>query len=241
MQFSITYVHHNCFILDSPTQTYLFDFPDDQHVPEGARELVTQAVAGKELAVFISHSHDDHLNGDLGSLTSGAKRVCYVVSDDVPDMRPDAVPDNGEVLVVEPDTSYEFNGLRIETLLSNDLGVAFLVEDAHLRLYYGGDLAKWIWKGASSREKEVTERFFKRAMLKVKEFRPHVAFSNVDGRLRNLAGGAEAYREAGANVFVPMHVFGQTGWLPLFKEQVGDTGGELFIYSNPGDRADFSF
>jgi L-ascorbate metabolism protein UlaG (beta-lactamase superfamily) len=239
MQIDITYIYHNCFILRTPGRAFLFDYPNDSHLPEGAEALVREAVMDRDLAVFISHSHEDHLNDDIVCITESAASVRYILSDDVEDMRPQAIPEGKDVLIVEPDETYEFGGLSIETLMSNDLGVAFLVEDGDFRFYFGGDLAKWIWKTATAKENEFTSSFFRAAMERVREFQPHVAFSNVDKRLENLAGGVEAYRQTGAKVFVPMHAFGDTSWLPDFRQTVGEVFTRLFIYAEPGDRTDF--
>lgn len=234
MQITVTYIHHNCFVMKAGTRTFLFDYPNDAHLPEGAGDLVRATVAGSDLAVFISHSHDDHLNDDLASVVNAAKRVCYVLSDDVEDMRPEAIP-SGEVLLVEPDETYEFDGMTIETLMSNDLGVAFMVRDGDFRFYYGGDLAKWVWESVSPREAVFTENFFRESMKRVRAFSPHVAFSNVDKRLPNLAGGDEACRMIGAPLFVPMHTFGNLDWLDDFTEWVGPTASRLFLYSASGE------
>lgn len=239
MQIDITYIHHNCFILRTPARAYLFDYPNDSHLPSGAEELVREGVRDLDLVVFISHSHDDHLNDDIVHMADTASSVRYVLSDDVEEMRPETVPHGKEVLVVEADETYEWEGMVIETLMSNDLGVAFLVQEGDFRFYFGGDLAKWIWKSASSKERAFTTSFFRAAMERVRGFQPHVAFSNVDKRLENLAGGAEAYRQTGAKVFVPMHTFGDTSWLPEFRETVGEVFTRLFIYTEPGDRAEF--
>lgn len=241
MQITITYIHHNCFVMATDDRTFLFDYPADTHLPDGAESRVRELVAGTDLAVFVSHSHEDHLNDDLVTMASLARSTRYILSDDVEDMRPDVIPGAGDVLVVEPDETYEFDGMIIDTLMSNDLGVAFLVKDGDFRFYYGGDLAKWIWKSAPDREQSATASFFRQAMETVQSFRPHVAFSNVDKRLENLAGGAEAYRETGAEVFVPMHTFGDTGYLPRFREQVGQGETRLFIYAKTGDAEAFSF
>ena len=235
MRVTITYIHHNCFGLRRGDQTFLFDYPGKSHLPDGAESLVQKFVAGTDLSVFISHSHDDHCNDDLVSMAATARQASHVLSDDVADMRPGAVPEGVGVLIVEPDETYAFNGMVVETLLSNDLGVAFLVEVDGLRLYYGGDLAKWIWKTASRQEAAFTTDFFRAAMDRVRAFRPHVAFCNVDRRLENLAGGVEAYRDCGAQVFVPMHAFGEPGWLKEFPDMVEAKGPQLFMYETMGD------
>jgi len=241
MKVELTYIHHNCFVLKTESRTFLFDYPNNSHLPDGAEDMVREAVAGTDLAVFISHGHDDHLNDDIISVASSAKSVCYVLSDDVEDMRPEVVPTEGDVLIVEPDECYEFEEMKIVTLMSNDLGVAFLVSDGEFRFYYGGDLAKWIWETASLQEAAFTEGFFGAAMDRAREFKPHVAFSNVDRRLPNLGGGDEACRLIQAPVFVPMHTFGNLDWLDGFRELVGDSPSELFVYSESGETSEFSF
>lgn len=240
MKINLTYIHHSSFVLQTGRRAFLFDYPGDAHLPDDAGDILRRAVAGTDLAVFVSHGHDDHFNDDLEAATSAAESVVYVLSDDIEEMRPAAIP-AGEVLIVEPDETYTFHGMTIETLLSNDLGVAFLVTDGDFRFYFGGDLAKWIWKSASASEATFTSKFFREAMERVHAFEPHVAFSNVDKRLENFAGGAEAYRETGARVFVPMHTFGDTAWLGDFRDSLGQDGAELFLYTAPGDSADFSF
>ncbi|EGB16363.1 hypothetical protein DND132_3160 [Pseudodesulfovibrio mercurii] len=241
MQCTITYIHHSAFLLRTDRRTCLFDYPENEHLPDGADDLVRKAVAGTDLTVFISHGHADHCNGDLASVTGTARQVRYVLSDDVADLRPEAVPDNGQVLLVEPDETYGFGGMLVGTTMSNDLGVAFLVEDRCFRFYYGGDLAEWIWPGAAPAETEFTRTFFRTAMERVRDFKPQVAFANVDPRLDNLAGGVEACRIIGAPVFVPMHAFGETSVLDGFTRTVEPGPSAVFRYARMGDSESFSF
>jgi L-ascorbate metabolism protein UlaG (beta-lactamase superfamily) len=241
MHCDITYIHHSSFILRTDKRAYFFDYPENEHLPEGADDLVRRTVAGTDLAVFISHGHADHLNNDLASVTGTAAKVRYVFSDDVEELRPEAVPGNGQVLMVEPDEAYGFGGMVIETLMSNDLGVAFLVEDGCLRFYYGGDLAEWIWPGATPAEAQFTERFFRTAMERVRDFKPQVAFANADPRLDNLAGGEAACRIIGAPLFVPMHTFGDTSVPAGLARRVEGGPSRLFLYGRMGDVESFSF
>ncbi|WP_272700872.1 MBL fold metallo-hydrolase [Desulfovibrio sp. Fe33] len=241
MQCEIIYIHHNAFVMRTDRRTFLFDYPEDEHLPEGAGDLVRRIVSGADLAVFISHGHGDHCNGNLGSVTGAAARVRYVISDDVGELRPEALPGNGETLLIEPDEARVFDGMAVETLMSNDLGVAFLVEDGGFRFYYGGDLAEWIWPGASSREAAFTERFFREAMERARDFRPHVAFADVDPRLDNLAGGLKARRIINASVFVPMHAFGDVSAFSVLAGDAESGGSRLFSYSGMGDSMQFYF
>lgn len=241
MQYTITYIHHSAFVLRTDRRTYLFDYPEKEHLPNGADGLVRDLVAGTDLAVFISHGHADHCNGDLASVTRTARQVRYVLSDDVAELRPEAVPGNGQVLLAEPDETYGFGGMIVETLMSNDLGVAFLVEDKCFRFYYGGDLAEWTWPGAARAEADFTRKFFQGNMEHARAFKPQVAFANVDPRLDNLAGGVEACRIIGAPVFVPMHTFGETAILDGFARTVEPEPSTVFRYAVMGDSEVFSF
>lgn len=241
MQCRITYIHHNCFVLAADTRTFLFDCPGDGHLPRGSRGYIRDAIAGTDLMVFVSHGHDDHLNRDLSGITASAASVSFVLSDDIEEMHPEVVPNNGPVRFVEPDETYAFAGLHIETLMSNDLGVAFLVSDGPFRFYYGGDLAEWIWETASPKEAEFTASYYRESLNRVRQFGPHVAFSNVDGRLANLAGGVEACQIIKPKVFVPMHTFGNVEWLDDFAGRLGPTETELFLYREIGQTAEFSF
>lgn len=236
MRGRITYVHHNCFVLRLGERTFLFDCPAAEHLPKRAAEALAAGIAGADLCVFVSHSHEDHFHQDLPGICAGAAQARYVLSDDVADLYPGAVPPGA--LVVEPDEGYDFAGLRIETLLSNDLGVAYLVEWEGLRLYYGGDLAAWTWDSASEAERAFTERFFHEALERVTRRPVDIAFSNVDGRLPNLAGGLDFVRTVRPGLFAPMHTFGRTAWLKTFAERLGPTDSQLFLYKKPGDGLD---
>jgi glyoxylase-like metal-dependent hydrolase (beta-lactamase superfamily II) len=240
MRVTITYIHHNCFVLRTPHRTFLFDYPGQAHLPDEADALVRRAVAGTRLAVFISHGHDDHMHHDLASVTTAAAEVVYVLSDDVTELRPEAVPGNGAVTIVEGEACYVVDDMDVQTLASNDLGVAYLVDDAGLRFFFGGDLAEWIWPGAPAREAAFTRDFFRRSMERARDFRPQVVFADTDPRLANLAGGPEACRIIGAPVFVPMHAFGDSAALAGFGDALGGCGSSLFLYGRSGDETEFT-
>lgn len=246
----LVHVLHNGFLVrlgeGGQARTLLFDYPADKHVPGDVRPraeaLVQEETRGADLVVLISHSHGDHCNPRLPELVAGARRTTWVLSDDVPDMVPEMVEglDPAHVLVVEPDEEYEFEGLRVATLMSNDLGVAFLLRVAGLTVYFGGDLALWDWPSATGPEIAFTRSFFSRALDRVRESGPvDLAFSNVDPRLDSLAGGPEFVDRVRPGLFAPMHTFGRNEVLTDFRERVAGTGVEVFVYSRCGDAAEY--
>lgn len=229
---SAVHLHHNCFALDMGAVVYLFDVPDSRHFPKACTPKLMATIANRRVIVFISHSHADHFNPDIVSLLNGAAHTRYVVSDDVVDLYPDAVPE--DTLVVEPDETYDWEGLRIETLMSNDLGVAFLIDGYGLRVYFGGDLANWNWDTLGDRGKRSTEAFFQKAIDRVRKWKPHVAFSNVDDRLPGLAGGVEFVQQVRPELFVPMHTFGKTGVIEKLMRYVTQSASRVFTYTECG-------
>jgi len=232
MRAEIIYIHHNCFVLGLGRKTFLFDYPDPSHLSQTASQEVIRRIEGTDLTVFISHCHADHFDPDIMHVTSNAARCSYVVSDDVPDMFPGSVPD--DALVVEPDQTYDFMGMRIETLESNDLGVAYLI-DAQARIYHGGDLADWAWGNLPPESLAAGRAFFRDALARLKDRAIDVAFVNLDARLPNLGGGLEFALAVRPLFFVPMHAFGDIAYLGDHRAAIEAMHVTPFIYRHTGD------
>lgn len=240
MEARITYIHHNCLFLGLGGRSFLFDLPSSAHLPAGAAALARRLAAGQDLIAVVSHSHEDHFDPGLAQALSSAARLRYIVSYDVPDMFPDALPDDPETtLVIEPDEPREFAGLRLEALESNDLGVALLMEVDGRTVYFGGDLADWSWPGQPEQARRFAQEFFSTALERLARRGVDLAFSNVDGRLPNLAGGPDFVRAVRPKVFVPMHTFGRTKVLARFISKLGRHESRIFAYEASGDQASF--
>lgn len=232
MRGRVTYIFHNCFLLDIGGRTLLFDCPEGKYLKRRAAEALSRKLEGRRVTAFVSHSHDDHFRQDLAVACAGAASADFVVSDDVAEMYPAAVPTGARV--VGPDEVYSFSGLVIETLMSNDLGVAYLVEVSGARVYFGGDLAAWVWETAAEAEQAFTAEFFTRALERIARRPVDIAFTNVDRRLANLAGGPEFARTVRPRLLVPMHAFGRTAWLKEARPLLTAGGSDVFIYDKPG-------
>ena len=71
---------------------------------------------------------------------------------------PDTAPENGAWSRL-PDSPALPPALSVRTLYSNDLGVAFLIQDGGASLYFAGDLNNWWWDGdAADRALETSYR-----------------------------------------------------------------------------------
>ena len=233
----IVYIYHNCFILKLDTRTFLFDCPSDEHLSPEVARLISSYIKNTDLAVFCSHSHDDHFNENLLTITEHAAKRAYVLSDDIADMFPGAVPEGS--CVVEPEQTYTLDGMTIRTLTSNDLGVAFLIAANGLNIYFAGDLANWIWPSMPPQAQDMAQSFFSDCLLTIGHEHIHIAFSNLDTRLENLAGGLEVVQTLQPDIFVPMHGFGDPAWMSKISSYLSKSSSPVFAYTKPGDALSF--
>ena len=234
MQAAITYVHHNCFVLDLDGRTLVFDYPSAEHRPPGARDVVRRALTGADAVVFFSHSHADHCSADILDLTGATDSAAMVLSFDVPEMVPEL--DVTGALVVDPDETVYVGDLTVDCLESNDLGVAFLITAPEARIYFGGDLALWDWPGLDAAGLDFTRRYFDDCLARVRAFAPHIAFTDADPRLAGRSGAGLFWETVRPPVFVPMHGFGDLDGLSRFARDLAAPRGRVQTFSAVGQR-----
>lgn len=238
MQAAITYVHHNCFVLELDGRTLLFDYPAAEHRPPGAEDVVRRALKGADAVIFFSHSHADHCGADILELTGDAASAAMVLSFDVPEMVPEL--DVTGALVVDPDETVHVGDLKVNSLESNDLGVAFMIEAPEGRIYYGGDLALWDWPGLDRAGLDFTMRYFDDCLERVRAFAPHIAFADADPRLDSRAGGGLFWERVRPPVFVPMHGFGDLDSLSRFARDLAAPAGRVLTFDAVGARREIT-
>ena len=77
--------------------------------------------------------------------------------------------------------------VQVETLKSNDEGVAFLVTAEGRTIYHAGDLNWWYWNGEPEDDNEFMVRFYKGSSPPEKEERSILHFfSLIRGRRINI-------------------------------------------------------
>lgn len=132
-----TYIHHSCFLVETTTCYYLFDYEKGR--------LPAMDVT-KPIFVLSGHAHHDHYNPDIFTMLreQGMQTIYAILSSDI------KVPADVDVLQVSPGKEYRLCfGQRITTFRSTDVGVAFLIEDKGEIFYHAGDLNDWVWEGES--------------------------------------------------------------------------------------------
>ena len=230
----LTYIHHSGFLLETPACTLLFDFV------EGTLPVIP---SGKPLYVFVSHTHHDHYTKKIFGVADtaraeGATEVFYVLSDDVP-RRDVPVALSGRCVFLKPHEEWQDGMICVETLVSNDTGVAFVIAvpaqeggDAALRknaagnagaasddgqwekslqIYFAGDLNAWNWDG--DEEDMALIRIYHEELKRIDAMIFDLAFIPLDPRLGEeyIQGITDFFDVCGceARVIAPMHMWGQ--------------------------------
>jgi len=159
----ITYIGHSGFLMEWETCYWLFDYYTGD---------IPQMDAKKKVFVFVSHKHGDHLNPKVFDLRHEYRDIEYVLSSDIEQPQGDGV--FGHIIYVEPAKRYELRDghhetVRLTTLKSTDLGVAFLLNYLGKTVYHAGDLNLWVWKEETKQYNDDMTAAFNEQMAHLKD------------------------------------------------------------------------
>lgn len=147
----ITYIDHSGFLVETSVCYYLFDYY------KGKLPCLDPC---KSIIVFFSHIHYDHYNPEIFNIlkTFRMQQIIAVLSEDI---SPVKCPEEITCIKVVPHQVYKLPcGTVLRTLLSTDIGVAFLLKCPDGTVYHAGDLNDWIWNGVSERDNlQMTGRY----------------------------------------------------------------------------------
>ena len=119
---SIRYLYHSGFAVETASHLFIFDYYLD--TPRGCgpdQGVVSPSMLqGRDVVVFVSHSHGDHYNPAIFQWRKGNPQIRYILADEIATKE--------DVLSVKAGKTYPLGGLEVRTLDSTDLGVAFLVK-----------------------------------------------------------------------------------------------------------------
>ena len=203
--FYITYLNHSGFLAETDSHILLFDyFPDcapiDGTLSDGIFHPKTSS--GKQLAVFISHSHHDHFTPAVFDWAKIYPDTLYFVGKDIR-----RIPDGVRVFRMRGDDMVNADGFCVSALRSTDAGVAFIVKTDGLLLYHAGDLNDWRWEGEPESDNARMSTAYQKEMQKLSGIRFDAAFVPVDPRLGNeMLLGLDYFMTAvNAQLVFPMH------------------------------------
>ena len=202
----VTFIYHSSYFVELDHCCLLFDYYQG-NIPQ----------VDKPLYVFASHSHGDHFSA-IFQLAQEGKEVHYLLSDDIsPRQVPEELKD--QVTFVAPRSFYEVGELKVATLRSTDMGVAFLVQCQGKRIYHAGDLNCWVWDGAPRFQNDQMEAQYQEELELLADKNIDVAFVPLDPRQEaDFDLGMKYFFQAGgAEYAVPMLMWGDYTVVPLFK------------------------
>ena len=233
----VTYIDHSGFLLETDTASLLFDF---------VKGALPALPAKKPLYVFVSHIHGDHYDRRIFTAVAGAAKkagvplLSYVLSSDIPARDvPGALRE--QTVFLSPHEVWSDNTLRVETLASNDEGVAFVIsgkDAASFQIYYAGDLNAWNWDG-DAEDMELI-RIYHEELARIAGRTFDIAFIPLDPRLGEeyTQGITDFFDVCGCDALtvVPMHCWGKYEIIPKAKKKLADTriAERIAVYSKPG-------
>ncbi len=204
LNFLVTHYYHSGFSVACGDSILIFDYwlGEGEELAEEYRLTPENLGRYKQICVFISHDHPDHLDPVVFTWKD-LPGIQYIVSSDMP------VGTRGRRMA--PGDSIRFSDeVEVTAFDSTDLGVSFLVNFMGLQVFHAGDLNFWHWRDESTmKEIEEADAEFRKATAPICSHPVDLAFFPLDPRQGSMF-------EAGANYFIlsvkpriliPMHYF----------------------------------
>lgn len=230
----ITYLGQSGFLLEDNSKYILFDYYTGQIPPLNPE---------KDLYIFVSHAHHDHYNRDIWTIRKIHPQVTYIVSKDVPLSASQKLrlgltgQDDERIVRVKANESFKLSPeISVETLLSTDEGVAFIVTSGNQTIFHAGDLNLWTWPGDEEEKNEVRRKRFMVEMEKIRGRFFDIAFFPLDPRQEEDCGkGMQIFQQITntANLF-PMHGWGKIGVIHSYLEKYPEESNHIIILEYEG-------
>lgn len=222
MGYSLKYIYHDCFVLETDGAVIVFDYWKDPMARGGDKDcppLLEEIDPDKDVYFLVSHHHKDHFTRRIFLWSERFPRVHYVISEDtykaVKYMFNDGVysghkPPREKVTVLQPGEDYKDRLVKIKAFSSTDLGNSYVVEGGGYRYFHAGDLNAWLWLEESTPEEiEEARNAYIRIIEEIRHDYPclDLAMFPVDSRLgREYWWGAQyLVNHIDVKLFVPMH------------------------------------
>lgn len=208
---TVTYLYHSGFAVEFDNVMLVFDYYKGE-LPETA--------AGKKLYVFSSHFHKDHFQPEIFSWAEKYD-VTYILSKDIRTKRFE-----GTVYKVRGREEIQIDELKIKTLRSTDVGVAFFVRFRGVSIYHAGDLNWWHWEEEGPSYNENMRVNYQREIRQIEGEQIDLAFLPLDPRLGAAYGWGVDYfmKHTDTSHLFPMHLWGSYKTIRKFLEDEVSAG-----------------
>ncbi|KGK88826.1 MBL fold metallo-hydrolase [Clostridium sp. HMP27] len=237
----IHYLYHDGFAVE--TQNFFLIFDYYYNCPQNLDPTLENGIidipslkSKKNIYVFVSHAHHDHFNDVIFSWSDINPNIKYIMSCDVPlrDYKKNYhfIFANKELI---------FQGIKIKTFDSTDIGVSFFIEVDGLTIFHAGDLNWWHWKHTCIENQETMELSFKKEIWKIAEKKINVAFFPTDPRLEEFfhIGGEYFISKVHPDLFIPMHFWDDYSMPQKFYHKVKSGKTNIAKISKRGEIIEF--
>lgn len=186
-----TYIHHSAFCVEAEGKAFVFDYYDGKGVPNCTYHGKMPELPSKTpLYVFSSHSHRDHFSPEVLQWSGRYPNIHYIFAKEVKKKLGNSVLRKlgvGEgvrekITYVKQKEQIELDGVRVETLLSTDSGVAFLVTASGKTIYHAGDLNDWRWMGEPESWNRQMQKNYRSYIEPLRNMHIDAAFIPLDPR-----------------------------------------------------------
>ena len=202
----VTFLYHSSFFVELESHCLLFDYFRGE-IPQ----------VDKPLYVFASHSHEDHFSPAIFRLAQPGREVHFLLSSDIsPRQTPPSLQE--QITFVAPHSVYELGDLKVATLRSTDMGVAFLIQCEGKQIYHAGDLNCWEWDGAPRVQNDQMVQAYTSELELLRGKEIDLAFVPLDPRQeRYYAQGMVHFLQVVQPKYVfPMHMWEDYSVIPRF-------------------------
>lgn len=185
----VTHLYHSGYLIELEHHTLLFDYY------QGDLKLNLD----KPLYIFVSHRHFDHYNPEIFKINH--PHITYILSNDLRHKHDGNYVDVHQI--------YDFDDIRVKTLLSTDEGCAFIVEVENKSIYFAGDLNWWHWEGEPEKDNNYQRITYQQEINTIQQ--PlDIAFVVVDKRQEEnyLLGLQYFLKHVKTQYIFPIHYFG---------------------------------
>lgn len=196
----ITYIDHSGFAVETEKSVYIFDYFKGE---------LPDIPADKPVIVFASHSHPDHYNPRvferLDEKGVEPSRMKAVLGKDI---RENKYPEGVPVMKARAHMSFSLeDGTLVDTLLSTDQGVAFLLTTSEGVIYHAGDLNDWYWEGEPDQDNRTMTGRYRAEIDRIEGREVDIAFVPLDPRQeKDYARGILYFlKKVPAKYVFPMH------------------------------------
>lgn len=223
----ITFIHHSSFCVELEDKVFIFDYFNGNKIPEFSFQgKLPELDPEKIIYVFASHQHRDHFDMEIFSWREKYPDIRYIFpkemrfSDNYLKKHGVDLSVKEQIYYMKPNTSLNLEDIHIETLLSTDTGVAFLVTCAEKTIYHAGDLHWWHWEGEEQVFLQYQERIYKAQIDKLKDRNVDVAFVVLDSRLSHgIFWGIDYFlNHVNASYVIPMHLWQKYSLIEQYKK-----------------------